>query len=60
MSRFIVRALANGTKIDLAPSARNAEIALDRAMKSSLAKKANAFVVFERATMTPVLTGVRR
>lgn len=60
MSKYIVRAFANGTKIDLAPSARNPQTALDRAMNSRIAQAADAFLVYERSTNSVVLTGMRK
>jgi hypothetical protein len=55
MTKFIVRALRNGTKIDLAYPGRTAERALWRAQRDKSARHADCFVVYDRKTMGTVL-----
>lgn len=60
MSKFIVRCVVGGTGITLAPPARNPYVAVDKAMRDPIGRKASCFVVFERKTGTQVYVAVNR
>jgi hypothetical protein len=57
-TRYIVRAVTNGTGVNLAVSGRSPQVALDKARASRLGRKASAFLVFERASGTVVASGI--
>lgn len=48
MTKFVVRCLAHGTKLDLACPGRTPERAVWKAMKDRMGRKAAAYVVYDR------------
>jgi hypothetical protein len=58
MTKYIVRCVTNGTKIDLQASGRNPQRALDNIARNKFARNAAAYVVFERKSGAIVHTAV--
>jgi hypothetical protein len=59
-SRYVVRAVFNGTNLSIPVSARNPQVAAAKAAVNRLTRKASAYLVFERRTMLLVHSEPRR
>lgn len=55
MTKFVIHAITNGTKIALQAPGQTAERALWRVRRNKLARNAGTFLVFERKTNNLVL-----
>lgn len=60
MTKYIVRCITSGTGVNLAVSARNPHVAVDKAFRNRLGRKAACYVVVERKSGNPVHTAVNK
>ena len=57
-SKYIVRCVTSGTGVNLAVSARNAHVAVDKAFRNKLGRNAACYVVHERKSGAVVHTAI--
>lgn len=60
MTRYVVQCVFGGTKTSIPASGHNPHVAVDKAKKSKIGRRASAFVVFERKTGNVVHAAVNR